>query len=333
MKIDVPAILAGDRRMLARAITLIESTRPEDEIEADALLQEILPHTGRSVRIAVSGSPGAGKSTFIEAFGMKSIHAGNKVAVLAVDPTSSITGGSILGDKTRMSALSAHPAAFVRPSPSGGSLGGVNRRTREVIWLVEAAGFDRVILETVGVGQSEIDAAGMTDFYLLLQLPNAGDELQGIKKGILEIADCIFVNKSDMDRASALRSRSELESALHYQRPRTSGWQIQVLAGSALTGESLDDLLQVIQDFCKHQGYADPTAKPATGSLFHLRRCAQLTDWMHDRIKDGLLRSFYSNSNVTSILPEIETKVANGTLPVTEAFKKLFDAYLSGARS
>ncbi|MCE9599169.1 MAG: methylmalonyl Co-A mutase-associated GTPase MeaB [Spirochaetia bacterium] len=331
MKIEVPAILAGDRRMLARAITLIESTRPEDELEADALLQEILPQTGRSVRVAVSGSPGAGKSTFIEAFGMKSIQAGSKVAVLAVDPTSSITGGSILGDKTRMSILSAHPSAFVRPSPSGGSLGGVSRRTREVIWLVEAAGFDRIILETVGVGQSEIDAAGMTDFYLLLQLPNAGDELQGIKKGILEIADCVFVNKSDMDRPSALRSRAELESALHYQRPRTSGWQIPVLAGSATTGEGLDQLLVTLHEFCIHQGYNDLTVKPPTSSLFHLRRCAQLTDWMHDRIKDGLVRNFYASASVRSKLTEVETKVANGTLLATEAVQKLFDAYRQGS--
>ncbi|MBL8018851.1 MAG: methylmalonyl Co-A mutase-associated GTPase MeaB [Leptospirales bacterium] len=333
MKIDVPAILAGDRRMLARAITMIESTRPEDETEADALLQQVLPHTGRSVRIAVSGSPGAGKSTFIETFGTKLIQGGRKVAVLAVDPTSSITGGSILGDKTRMSALAAHSSAFVRPSPSGGSLGGVNRRTREVIWLVEAAGFDRIILETVGVGQSEIDAAGMTDFYLLVQLPNAGDELQGIKKGILEIADCIFVNKSDLDRASALRSRSELESALHYQRPRTSGWHIEVIAGSALSGEGLDDLLAVISKFCEHQGYSNQDEKPPTGSLLHLRRCAQLTDWMHDRIKDGLLRSFYANPNVQSMLPELENQISNGSLLVTDAFKKLFDAFLQGARS
>ena len=194
---DAEAILRGDRRSLARAVTLLESTRPEDQKRAEDLLETILPHSGGSIRIGVSGAPGAGKSTFIESFGMRLIEQGRRVAVLAVDPSSSITGGSILGDKTRMSRLSGDNNAFVRPSPSQGSLGGVNPRTREVIWLVEAAGFDRILLETVGVGQSEVDAASMTDLYMLLQLPNAGDELQGIKKGILELADLIFVTRVD----------------------------------------------------------------------------------------------------------------------------------------
>ena len=322
MDIDTNALFAGDRRMLARAITLIESTRPEDEMAAEELLHRVLPRIGSSVRIGISGSPGAGKSTFIESFGMKCIEAGSKVAVLAVDPSSSITGGSILGDKTRMSKLGSHASAFIRPSPSGGSLGGVNRRTREVIWLVEAAGFDRILLETVGVGQSEIDAANMTDFYLLIQLPNAGDELQGIKKGILELADCVFVNKADIDKTLAEKARGELSSALHYQRARTTGWQIPVLVGSAATGAGLVELMQVIEQFCAHTG-----RDTGPGSAFHSRRSAQLKEWMHDRIKDKMIRSFYSHPDVQKALPEVEKQVASGALTAQEAMQKLFDVY------
>ncbi len=318
--IDIDAVFSGDRRMLARAITLVESTRPEDEAASEELLHSILAKPRPSLRIGISGSPGAGKSTFIEAFGMKCIEAGHRVAVLAVDPSSSITGGSILGDKTRMSRLTAHQDAFIRPSPSGGSLGGVNKRTREVMWLVEAAGFDRILVETVGVGQSEVDAANMTDFYLLIQLPNAGDELQGIKKGILELADCIFVNKSDIDPALAEKARSELYSALHFQRPRTTGWQIPVISGSAATGKGLDELLKIIKDFEDHQAKSDWAA-------FRARRSGQLKEWMHDRIRDRLIASFYAHPVVAANLPGLEEAVASGRLTAREAMQKLFDEY------
>lgn len=322
---DAEAILRGDRRSLARAVTLLESTRPEDQKRAEDLLESILPHSGGSVRIGVSGAPGAGKSTFIESFGMRLIEQGRRVAVLAVDPSSSITGGSILGDKTRMSRLSGDSNAFVRPSPSQGSLGGVNPRTREVIWLVEAAGFDRILLETVGVGQSEVDAASMTDIYLLLQLPNAGDELQGIKKGILELADLIFVNKSDMDLASAQKTRAELKSALHLQRPHTPGWEIPVLTGSAVTGAGLDDLLESIDHFRVHQGFPLTEQRPPAKSAFAERRSNQMREWLHDRIRGRLMDEFYSSQSVSQLLPVLEKEVTSGRMTVLRAVEKLFD--------
>lgn len=319
------AILRGDRRSLARAITLLESTRPEDQKQAEDLLETILPHSGGSLRIGVSGAPGAGKSTFIETFGMRLIEQGHRVAVLAVDPSSSITGGSILGDKTRMARLASHPDAFVRPSPSQGSLGGVNPRTREVMWLVEAAGFDSILLETVGVGQSEVDAASMTDLYLLLQLPNAGDELQGIKKGILELADLIFVNKADLDRAWAEKARAELKSALHLQRPHTPGWEVPVLTGSAMSGEGLAEILEAIDRFRTHQGFPPGQRRPAEGSALANRRSAQMQEWLHDRIRGRLIDDFYANKKVASALPSLEKEVTSGRMTVLRAVEKLFD--------
>lgn len=319
------AIVRGDRRSLARAITLLESTRPEDQKQAEDLLETILPRSGGSLRIGVSGAPGAGKSTFIETFGMRLIEQGHRVAVLAVDPSSSITGGSILGDKTRMARLASHPDAFVRPSPSQGSLGGVNPRTREVIWLVEAAGFDTILLETVGVGQSEVDAASMTDLYLLLQLPNAGDELQGIKKGILELADLIFVNKADLDRAWAEKARAELKSALHLQRPHTAGWEVPVLTGSAMSGDGLAELLETIDRFRTHQGFPPGEKRPPPGSALANRRSEQMREWLHDRIRGRLVDDFYSNKRVASALPLLEKEVTSGRMTVLRAVEKLFD--------
>lgn len=324
---DIEAILRGDRRALARAITLLESSRIEDQRAAEDLLEKILPHSGKSIRIGVSGSPGAGKSTFIESAGMRLIESGRRVAVLAVDPSSSITGGSILGDKTRMSRLSGHESAFIRPSPSQGSLGGVNPRTREVIWLVEAAGFNTILLETVGVGQSEVDAASMTDLYLLLQLPNAGDELQGIKKGILELADLIFVNKADLDRAWAEKARAELRSALHLQRPHTPGWEVPVLAGSAATGEGLDKLLSEIDRFRTHQGFPPDQTQPLADSMFAKRRSEQMEQWLHDRIDHRLREDFYNNAGVSAVLPGLEAEVRAGRMTVPRAMEKLFDQY------
>jgi LAO/AO transport system kinase len=324
---DPEAILRGDRRSLARAITLLESTRPEDQKQAEDLLEAILPHSGASVRIGISGAPGAGKSTFIETMGMRFIEQGRRVAVLAVDPSSSITGGSILGDKTRMSRLSGDSNAFVRPSPSQGSLGGVNPRTREVIWLVEAAGFDRILLETVGVGQSEVDAASMTDVYLLLQLPNAGDELQGIKKGILELADLIFVNKADLDRTWAEKTRAELKSALHLQRPHTPGWEVPVLTGSAMSGAGLTELLDSIDQFRTHQGFPLSEHRPPQTSPFAERRSEQMREWLHDRIRGRLMDRFYADRNVSQMLPALEQEVTSGRMTVLRAVEKLFDVY------
>ncbi len=226
-----------------------------------------------------------------------------------------------------MSRLSGDNNAFVRPSPSQGSLGGVNPRTREVIWLVEAAGFDRILLETVGVGQSEVDAASMTDLYMLLQLPNAGDELQGIKKGILELADLIFVNKADMDRSSAEKTQAELKSALHLQRPHTPGWEVPVLTGSAMTGAGLDELLVAIDRFRVHQGFPLTEQRPPLTSALAERRSHQMSEWLHDRIRGRLIDEFYTNQSISAMLPLLEKEVTSGRMTVLRAVEKLFDDY------
>ncbi len=246
----ITGILAGDRVMLARAITLIESNAPHHFTAAQSLLRELLPHTGNAVRIGITGVPGAGKSTLIEILGGMLCAQGHKVAVLAVDPTSSLTGGSILGDKTRMEQLSREPNAFIRPSPTGGMLGGVARKTRESILLCEAAGFNVVIVETVGTGQSEISVRSMVDFFLLVLVPGAGDELQGIKKGVVEIADAILINKADGEnKIPAEAARVEYNRALHYLAPSADGWTTRAYTGSALTGEGIANIWAVIQRF------------------------------------------------------------------------------------
>lgn len=314
-------LVRGDRRALAQAITLVESTRPDHRAQADALLAELLPQTGRSVRIGISGVPGVGKSTFIEAFGLHVIGAGHKVAVLAIDPTSQRTGGSILGDKTRMEELSRHPAAFIRPSPAGRTLGGVARRTREAMLLVEAAGFDVVIVETVGVGQSETAVADMVDLFLLLLPPAGGDELQGIKKGIVELADLIVVNKADGDLAAAARHAvAEYRHALALLRQPASGWRVPVLSCSALTGAGIDRVWSTIADYRSALG--------SEGGAIARRRAEQARAWMWSEIREGLTTAFAADPAVQRELARLEAEVTAGTTTPGHAGKHLLNLFL-----
>jgi len=298
-------VLAGDRRALAKAITLIESTRAEHRERAQALLAELLPATGGAIRMGISGAPGAGKSTFIEALGLLLTGAGHKVAVLAVDPSSAVSGGSILGDKTRMEDLSRDPNAFIRPSPSGGTLGGVAARTREAILACEAAGFDVVIVETVGVGQSETAVAGMTDVFVLLQMPNAGDELQAIKRGIIELADIVVYNKIDLDSRAAEVAMGQMKGALTLLRAPESGWRAPVLGISALRREGIDAFWREVLR-CRD-------ALAATSALAAKRRRQSLA-WMWTLIDTGLRERFHAHPGVQGALPECSAEVAAGTL-------------------
>jgi len=319
-------IVSGDRAALARAITLIESTRDDHQREAQALLTELLPKTGHSVRIGITGAPGVGKSTFIEAFGLYVIEQSHKVAVLAIDPSSSKTGGSILGDKTRMAKLSQHDHAYIRPSPTGGSLGGVARRTREGMLLAEAAGYDVVIVETVGVGQSETEVADMVDMFLLMLLPGSGDELQGIKKGIVELADLIVVNKADGDlKAQAKRVRTDYSAALRMLHPPLTSppqaggkeggnWQPKAVTCSALLGEGIADIWQSVQEFTK--------AVKDSGELPR-RRAHQSVAWMWKEIRETLLTRFEQHPKVAAQIGAMEKAVASGTLAPTEAAMEL----------
>ncbi|CUB07640.1 methylmalonyl Co-A mutase-associated GTPase MeaB [Tepidiphilus thermophilus] len=313
----VEGVLAHALRPLAKAITLIESSRPDHQRRAEAVLQALLPHTGRALRLGISGVPGVGKSTFIEALGLYLVERGHRVAVLAVDPSSSVSGGSILGDKTRMERLSRDPRAFIRPSPSAGSLGGVAEKTRETMLVCEAAGFDVVIVETVGVGQSETAVANMTDMFVLLQLPNAGDDLQGIKKGIMELADLIVINKADADPAAAMRAKAQLETALHMLRPPHPDWRVPVLLVSALKGEGLDRFWETVLAF------RDTMQK--NGALAEKRRHQALA-WMWERIDAELKRRFRQHPAVRTMLPAIERDVESGRLAPVVAARCLLDA-------
>lgn len=308
-------LLSGDRAALARAITRAESTRADHQAEARALLTEVMDHTGGSVRIGLTGVPGVGKSTLIEAFGTFLTRQGKKVAVLAVDPSSTRTKGSILGDKTRMGALAIDTNAFIRPSPSAGTLGGVTRKTRESLLLCEAAGFDVVIIETVGVGQSETEIAGMVDVFVALMLPGAGDELQGIKKGLLEHTEILFVNKADGENASrAKRAARDLEAALHLFAPTNPHWQPKVLTGSGLEGSGIETLWETI--------LAHRSAMIAAGSL-ELRRRHQQVGWMRAMVEAMVLERFREDAEVRSALPGLEDDVADGSLPASEAAERL----------
>ena len=299
-------ILAGDRAMLARAITLVESTRQDHQKMARTLLQQIMPHTGKAHRIGVTGVPGVGKSTTIDQFGRNLIADGHRVAVLAVDPTSKRTGGSILGDKTRMTHLSSDTNGFVRPSPTSGTLGGVTRKTRETLLLVEAAGYDIVIVETVGVGQSEVAVADMVDFFLVLLLPGGGDELQGIKKGIVEIADMIAINKADGDKVRlAERSAGDYRNALALLTPTSPNWQPPVITISGRDNIGLDQLWSKIS--AHHQRMM------ATGEL-QQKRTLQSVRWMKDMLTDRLMERITSDPAVAAVLADVEQQVEKGEL-------------------
>ena len=310
----IDGLLSGNRRALAKAITLVESTRPEHRQRAQALLHALLPHTGRSMRIGISGVPGVGKSTFIEALGIYLIEGGHRVAVLAVDPSSTVHGGSILGDKTRMELLSQRIEAFIRPSPSSGSLGGVAEHTREAVLLCEAAGYDIIIVETVGVGQSETAVAGMTDAFVLLQLPNAGDDLQAIKKGIVELADLVVFNKADIDPAAAQLAAAQMRSALSMLHPASANWQPPVLTLSAIRKDGLADFWQVIEKFRR--------TLTASGE-FEARRRHQALAWMWQQIDSGLRNRFRENPGVKAALAELSVSVEVGTTTPTAAAQRL----------
>ena len=311
----VAGVAAGDRTMLARAITLVESTNPEHGRLAQRVLQELLPRTGNAIRLGITGVPGVGKSTTIDQLGMNLITAGHKVAVLAIDPTSKRTGGSILGDKTRMNALATEANAFIRPSPSAGTLGGVTKRTRETMALAEAAGFDVVIVETVGVGQSEVAVADMVDFFLVLLLAGGGDDLQGIKKGIIELADMIAVNKADGENVKRAESAaSDYRAALQIFTPHGATWFPPVVTVSGRENRGLDEMWAKVLE---HR-----TKMTATGE-FATRRRAQAVSWMRDMLEDRLMGALRANPQVAAELPRIEDAVAQGALLPTLAVDRV----------
>lgn len=315
----VQGVFSRNRTIIAQAITLVESNNPSHMEMAQEVLKQLLPYTGNSIRIGITGVPGAGKSTLIEALGTMLCEQGHRVAVLAVDPSSTVTGGSILGDKTRMEKLSRNPNAFIRPSASGGTLGGVNRKSRETILICEAAGFDVILVETVGVGQSEVTVRSMVDFFLLVMLTGGGDELQGIKKGVLELADAIFVNKADGEnKQRALAAKSEFNRILHFLQPITEGWFPQAYTCSALTGEGLAEIWQVIQEFL---------SKTSESGVFRQRRRKQSIDWMYTMVEDYLQTSFFNHPEVSRSIPVIEKALVNGELSATMAARQLLKTF------
>ena len=313
----------AQRRAIAKAITLLESTRADHRAQGDALLTALLPHTGKSLRLGISGVPGVGKSTFIEALGLHLIEQGHRVAVLTIDPSSSVSGGSILGDKTRMEKLSMHDKAFIRPSPSSGTLGGVAEKTREAMLVCEAAGYDIVIVETVGVGQSETAVQGMTDMFVLMQLPNAGDDLQAIKKGVMELADLVVINKADIDADAATRARAQISSSLRllgmhgspdHDVHSKSIWHPKVIQISALNGLGIDSFWASVTEF---QALGQANGKLAD------RRQHQALAWMWERIDAGLKQSFRQNPAVRGLLPEMTRAVEAGQLAASTAARNL----------
>jgi LAO/AO transport system kinase len=327
-------VLQGDmpvqRRAIAKAITLLESTRTDHRAQADELLTALLPHTGQSMRLGISGVPGVGKSTFIEALGLYLIGQGHRVAVLAIDPSSSVSGGSILGDKTRMERLSVEENAYIRPSPSSGTLGGVAEKTREAMLVCEAAGYDVVIVETVGVGQSETAVANMTDMFVVMQLPNAGDDLQAIKKGVMELADLVLINKADIDANAAMRAEAQIKSAMRLfglvnnamgaaqAADFDKQWHPQVLQLSALHSKGVDAFWAAVTQF--------KALQTANGKLA-ARRQHQALSWMWERIDAGLKQAFRKDPAVSALLPSLMTQVESGQLPASTAARQLLAAH------
>jgi LAO/AO transport system kinase len=315
----VNGVLNFDRNILARTITLIESNNPTHHDIAQEVLKKLLPYSGKSIRIGITGVPGAGKSTLIETLGMFLIKQGHKVAVLTIDPSSTVTKGSILGDKTRMEKLSKEENCFIRPSPSGGELGGVARKTRETISVVEAAGFNIVLIETVGVGQSEVTVRSMVDFFLLVLIAGAGDELQGIKRGVMELCDAIFINKADGDNEKrALIAQTDYNNALHYLQPATKGWQPKAYIGSALTGKGIEELWRVIQEFEK---------QTKANGIFEERRKNQIVEWVFKMVENKLIDDFYNAEQIKTELPHIKSDILEGLLTPTLAAEKLLNIY------
>jgi LAO/AO transport system kinase len=315
----VEGVTAGDRNVLAQAITLVESNASAHLGMSQDVLRRLLPHSGRSIRVGITGVPGVGKSTFIEALGLYLCDRGHRVAVLAVDPSSKVTGGSILGDKTRMEHLSRDVRAFIRPSPSAGTLGGVTRKSRETILVCEAAGFDVILIETVGVGQSETTVRSMVDFFLLLMLAGAGDELQGIKKGIMELADTLLINKADGDnKPRAKVAQLEYNRALHYLAPATEGWRTHAYSCSSVTGEGIPELWSVVEEFRK---------KTIDSGALEKRRRAQTLDWVYSMVEEHLRSSFFQHAGVERIRAEIEHEVMWGRMPPTAAVQRLINEF------
>lgn len=314
------AVRSGDRRALAQAITLVESTRPDHRAAASELLELLMPHTGNSIRIGISGAPGVGKSTFIEALGNHVIEQGHRVAALAIDPSSAISGGSILGDKTRMETLARRSEAYIRPSPTGTTLGGVTRRSRETLLLCEAAGFDVILVETVGVGQSETKVADMTDMFVLLLLPGGGDQLQGIKRGIMELADLVLINKADGDtEALAARAATEYRNALQLLRPRTADWTVEVHTCSARDNVGVTDAWDVMT---RHQELLRSTDELTA------RRSGQAQSWMWSEVQDSLIADLAQDVDVQKNIKALEDAVSAGKTPATVAAGQLLDIYL-----
>jgi LAO/AO transport system kinase len=331
----VAAITQGDnpalqRRAMAKAITLLESTRADHRALGDALLTALLPHTGQSFRLGISGVPGVGKSTFIETLGLYLIGKGLRVAVLAIDPSSTVSGGSILGDKTRMEQLSMRTEAYIRPSPSSGTLGGVAEKTREAVLVCEAAGYDVVMVETVGVGQSEIAVHGMTDMFCVLQLPNAGDDLQAIKKGVMELADLVVINKADIDPNAATRAQAQITSSLrllgmhgsHDPAARGALWQPRVIQISALLGDGVEAFWEAVSSYRQMQ---------TSNGCLAMRREMQSLAWMWERIDHGLKLAFRSHPAVRDMLPAVQQQVASGQLAASTAARNLLQAQSSAA--
>ncbi len=315
----VDGVLNNNRAILAQTITLVESNAEKHFELAQEVITKLLPHTGKSIRIGITGVPGAGKSTLIETFGTYLCNLGHKVAVLAVDPSSQISKGSILGDKTRMEQLGRNKSAFVRPTPAGGTLGGVARKSRETMLICEAAGYDIIIVETVGVGQSETTVRSMVDLFLVLMITGAGDELQGMKKGVLELADAILINKADGDnRVKALAAREEYNQILHYLPQVTKGWETKAYTCSALTGEGIEELWSLVGNYMAHT---------KRNNLHFQRRKEQLSLWLHETLQMQLLQRFYEHATVKEQLPKLKTEVEDGQITVTIAAQRLLQQY------